>query len=132
MTMLGGAIRGEMGIEVDGRADFLIGPAVKRAELAVLLAERIRQSAVAQPCPQSSHLALFLLPKCVCHAFSSDAQLIGSPELLPVAESVDAAVAAALDDSFATKLTAAQRRRLALTGAFGGRGLRQEGRGRLR
>ena len=65
MTMLGGAIRGEMSIEVDGRADFLIGPAIKRVGRAVLLAERIRHFAVAQPCPQSSHLAWFLLSKCV-------------------------------------------------------------------
>ena len=116
-----------MSVEIDGGGDFLIGPAIKRAERAVLLAERIRGLAVAQPCPQSSHLAWFLLSKCVCHALSFDARLISSPELLPVAESVDAAVSAALDDILAVKLTAAQRRRLALTGAFGGCGLRQEG-----
>ena len=44
-------------------------------------------------------------------------------------ETVDAAVAAALDDILAAKLTVAQRRRLALTGAFGGCGLQHEGRG---
>ena len=82
----------------------------------------------AQATPHASHLAWFLLSKCVCHALSFDARLISSPGLLPVAESVDAAIAAALDDIFATKLTAAHRRQMALTGAFGGCGLRQEGR----
>ena len=84
MAMLGGAIRSEMCVEVDGRADFFIGPAIKRAERAVLLAGRIRRFAVAQPCPQSSHLAWFLLSKCVCHVLSFDARLIGSLELFPV------------------------------------------------
>ena len=51
VAVLGGAIRGEMSIEVDGRADFLTGPAIKRAERAVLLAERIRQFAVAAVSP---------------------------------------------------------------------------------
>ena len=120
VTMLGGAVRGDVCIEVDGRADFFKGPAIKRAERAVLLAERIRQFAVAQATPQTSHLAWFFLSKCVCHALSFDARLISSPGLLPVAESVDAAIAAALDDILATKLTPAHRRQLALTGAFGG------------
>ena len=31
MTMLGGAIRGDMSVEIDGGGDFLIGPAIKRA-----------------------------------------------------------------------------------------------------
>ena len=125
IRLLGGAVRGEMAVEV-GPDDFGLGPARARADRAVALAGRIRDMVVAAPTPNAVNLAWHLASKCVAHALSYDARLVPSGDLRVLARPVSDALHDLVDAILSVEVEAPARRRLALTGAYGGCGMRQE------
>ena len=128
LKLLGGAVRGalEVDITVD---DIGMQPAMKRARRAAQLADRIREFATAAPVPQSAHLAWRLLSKCVNHALSFDARLVGEHALTAANGIVENALWPAMHAILSVEVTGAARRRMRISGAFGGCGLREEASG---
>ena len=74
MTLLGGAVNGELAVHVGARS-IALEPAKVR------LAHRIRDFTVAHPVPETAQVAWMLLAKYVAHALSYDARLVPSSAL---------------------------------------------------
>ena len=128
LKLLGGAVQGAL--EVDTTVDEIgLRPALKRARRAAQLADRIRESAIAAPVPQTAHLAWLLLSKCVNHALSFDARLVGEEALTAANGIAENALWPAMHAILSVDITAAARRRMRISGAYGGCGLRAEASG---
>ena len=128
LKLLGGAVQGAL--EVDIMVDEIgLQPALKRARRAAQLADRIREFATAAPVPQTAHLAWLLLSKCVNHALSFDAPMVGEDALTTANGIVENALWPAMHAILSVDVTGAARRRMRISGAFGGCGLRAEASG---
>ena len=125
IRLLGGAVRGELAVDVSAD-DFGLGPARARADRAIALAGRVRDFVVAAPTPCTAHLAWHLASKCVAHALSYDARLVPFGDLRVLARPVSDALGDVVDTILSVEVDMAARRRMALAGALGGCGLRQE------
>ena len=128
MTLLGGAVNGELAVHVDAHS-IALELARARAERAARLANRIRDFTVAHPVPETTQVAWMLLAKCVAHALSYDARLVPSAAPKGVDGDVHTALWQAIEVIIPGDMNSVAQRRLALSGSFGGCGLRREAHG---
>ena len=126
--LLGGAVQGAL--EVDVTADEIgLQPALKRARRAAQLADPICEFAIVAPVPQTAHLAWLLLSRCVNHALGFDARLVGEEALAAANGIVENVLWPAMHAILSVDVTGAARRRMRISGAYGGCGLRGEASG---